>query len=371
MPIETLARPGSDAPPLALRDEYLSPLRLDHLDTMLTEIGIWQHSAGENPDPRHGYSIDDEARGLIVALGYWQQGRDAGFMQRLGGTCFRFIRDAAVTEGPQAGRYHNFCDTEGQWLDSIGSDDSFGRTLWGLGAAHATDAPFAPRRTAQRLLHGSLAQIDTLQADWLRAKAFVVLGLRLSRLDDARFKTLADALADAFEATAGSNWQWYENHMTYCNARLPMALFAASQVFPEEARYRQIAMQSLDFLLRVTRDTRGNYSPIGNARMANAGWFQRGEAKPYQWDQQPVDAGALVECCALAANVTGEAHYAEAARAAFGWYLGENWHGLPIYDPKTGAVADALHEHGISRNLGAESVVSVHLAWQALQTLPQ
>jgi len=196
-------------------------------------------------------------------------------------------------------------------------------------------------------------------------------GLRLSRVDDARLKTLADALADAFEATAGKGWQWFENHMTYCNARLPMALFAAAQVFPREARYRRIGMQSLDFLLHVMRDARGNYSPIGNSRLAEAGWFLRGEAKPFQWDQQPVDAGALVECCALAATVTGQARYAEAARAAFRWYLGENWHGLPIYDPKTGAVADALHEHGMSRNLGAESVVSVHLAWQALQTLPQ
>ncbi len=369
MPIEALLRPGNNASPLVQRDQYQSPLKLDHLNVMLSEVGIWQHSVGAEPDVRHGYSIDDEARGLVVAVSYWSQGRDPEFMQRLGGTCFRFIREAAVSEGRQAGRYHNFCDTAGRWLDSIGSDDSFGRTLWGLGAAYAADAPFAPRAEAQALLEGSLGQIDTLQADWLRAKAFVALGLHLARLDDARLKKLADALADAYEATAGRDWQWYESHMTYCNARLPMALFAASEAFPHESRYRTIATQSLDFLLGVMRDARGNYSPIGNARLANAGWFLRGEARPFQWDQQPVDAGALVECCALAARVTGEARYAEAARAAFGWYLGENWHGLPVYDPQTGAVADSLHQHGVSRNLGAESVVSVHLAWQALQTI--
>lgn len=369
MSTDTLVRPGTDAAPPAVRGEYLSPLKLDHLDAMLTEVGIWQHSAGDAPDRQHGYSIDDEARGLIVALGYHAAGRDLEFMQRLGGACFRFLRNAVVTEGPQAGRYHNFCDTEGRWLDSIGSDDSFGRTVWGLGAAHAADAPFAPRAQAQALIEGSLAQIDTLQADWLRAKAFVVLGLHLSRLDDARLKMLADALADAYDATAGKDWQWFENHMTYCNARLPMALLAAAQVFPQDARYRRIGTASLDFLLRTMRDARGNYAPVGNARMAQTGWFLRGEARPFQWDQQPVDAGALVECCALAARVTGEARYAQAARAAFGWYLGENWHGLPIYNSRTGAVADALHQHGVSINGGAESVVSVHLAWQALQTL--
>lgn len=371
MPIDTLVRPGTDAAPTAVRVSGASPLKLNHLDKMLTEIGIWQHSEGEQPNPRHGYSIDDEARGLIVAVNYWNAGRDRAFMERLGGTCFRFVRDAAVTDGTEAGRYHNFCDTQGRWLDSVGSDDSFGRTLWGLGAAYAADCPFAPRAEAQALLRSSLGQIDTLQDNWLRAKAFVILGLHLSRLDDARLKTLADAIADAYEATAGKDWQWFENHMTYCNARLPMALFAASEVFPHDTRYRRIAEQSLDFLLHVMRDAHGHYAPIGNARLEHAGWFVRGETQPFQWDQQPVDAGALVECCALAARVTAEAKYANAARAAFGWYEGDNWHGLPILNPETGAVADALHQHGVSRNLGAESVVSVHLAWQALQTLPR
>ena len=129
---------------------------LEHLDRLLTDIGIWQHTAGDVPNPRHGYSIDDEARGLIVGLRYWRRGVDNGVPAPSGSDLFGFIRSAALTEGDCAGRYHNFCDAKGRWLDSIGSDNSFGRTLWGLGVAHAVDAPFAPRVRRRILLRRSL-----------------------------------------------------------------------------------------------------------------------------------------------------------------------------------------------------------------------
>ena len=89
---------------------------------------------------------------------------------------------------------------------------------------------------------------------------------------------------------------------------------------------------------------------------------------PAPFDQQPVDAGVLVEACAQASRVTGEPRFRIAAHDAFGWYFGKNVHGLPVYNPETGGVADAITRTGLSRNQGAESVLSVHLAHQALQS---
>ena len=358
---DTDASPGLQTP----------TLRFDHLNRLLTDIGLWQHTAFDEPNPRHGYSIDDEARGLIVGLYLWQQGVEPTLGRRLADTCFRFIENAAVTTGENAGRYHNFCDAGGRWLDSVGSDDSFGRTVWGLGVAHALDAPFAPRADAERLLRRSLDAIEGLNLNYLRAKAFVILGLAESRLDDARLRGLAEALVHAYEQTAGSDWRWFEPQMTYCNARLPQALFAAASVFPNETRYAEIGAEALDFLLHVSRDGKGHYAPIGNAPLATDGWFKRGDKRPPKFDQQPVDAGALVEACALAFRVTGEPRFRRAARDAFGWYFGANVHGLPVYNPETGGVADALNRAGLNRNQGAESVLSVHLAFQALQTLDE
>lgn len=344
-------------------------LRFGHLERLLTDIGLWQHTAFDEPNERHGYSIDDEARGLIVALHYWRRGVETKFNRRMGQTCFQFIENAAITEGEHAGRFHNFCDAQGRWLDSIGSDDSFGRTVWGLGVAHAVNAPFAPRAEAERLLRRSLTVIDSLHPGYLRAKAFVILGLAEARIDDACLRGLAEKLICAYEHTADSDWRWFEPHMTYCNARLPQALFAAALLFPDDSRCVEVGTEALDFLLRVSRTGKGLYAPIGNAPLATAGWFQRGDKHPPQFDQQPVDAGALVEACALAYRVTGHPRFRRAAQDAFGWYFGDNVHGLSVYNPETGAVADALNRAGLNRNQGAESVLSIHLAHQALQTL--
>lgn len=344
-------------------------LRFDHLEEMLTPIGLWQHYEDSHPNPRHGYSIDDEARGLIVGLRYWQQGTEPRFYERLARTCFNFVQGAAITSGECAGQYHNFCDKQGKWLDSVGSEDSFGRTLWGLGIAHAVDAPFAPRSIAEALLFGSLPVLPAMRPTYLRAKAFAILGLSEARIADDQIQLLADALAEKYEACTDSNWRWFEDQMTYCNARLPQALFAASRVFPENARYKCIATESLDFLLQKTRNGQGSYDPVGNLRLTEAGWFTRHDKAPPRFDQQPVDAGALVECCAEAFRVTGEPRYRRAAQDAFNWYLGDNYHGLPVFDAETGGVSDALTPQGLNSNQGAESVLSVHLAHQALQTI--
>lgn len=357
--------------PMTLPKRFIEPaaLRFDHLDRMLTEIGLWQHAEADIPHQRHGYSIDDEARGLIVGLRYWKMGIDPGFHSRLAQTCFRFIENAAVARGKAAGHYHNFSDANGRWLDSVGSDDSFGRTLWGLGAAYDIDAPFAPRDAAERLLRRSLPAIDSLNPWYLRAHAFVILGLADARLDDGRLQRMADVLAEAYTRTADKHWRWFEDGMTYCNARLPQALFIASRLLPEGGRYAKIATASLDFLLEKTHNSKGSYDPVGNARLTTRGWFLRTDKTPARYDQQPVDAGALVECCVEAWHTTGEPRFRQAAQAAFGWYFGNNLHGLSVYNPETGGVCDALTKTGLNCNQGAESVLSIHLAHQALQTL--
>jgi len=345
-----------------------APLRSDYLGCLLTDIGLWQHAEGCTPHQRHGYSIDDEARGLIVGLGYWQAGVEPDFYGRLAATCFQFVAKAAIDKGEAAGRYHNFCDTRGRWLDSVGSDDSFGRTLWGLGVAHAADAPFAPRAAA-RLMERSLPAADTLNPWYLRAHAFALLGLAAARIDDRRMARMADVLADAYTQHADPSWHWFEEGMTYCNARLPQALFVASRLLPGSGRYAEIATASLDFLLEKTRNAQGSYDPIGNARLTTRGWFLRADSAPAAFDQQPVDAGALVECCVAAWQATGEPRFKQAAEDAYGWYFGCNAHGLSVYDPETGGVSDSVTQSGLSRNHGAESVLSVHLARLALDTL--
>lgn len=340
-------------------------LRLDHFDKMLTDIGIWQHSAGPQPDRRHGYSIDDQVRGLIVAINYFQAGVETKFMERLGRVCFDFVKNAAITSGPNAGRFHNFCDEHYHWLDKIGSDDSLGRTIWALGVACSADVPFAPREEAMPLLSRAMRVAEKLSP--ARTVAFSILGTPTDHSE--LVGNLADRLVLSFRDSATDDWAWFENHLTYCNARLPQALFAAADRFPERPEYLAVARRSLAFLLRVSQNEKGSYSPIGNEPLTSRGWYTRGDERPPLFDQQPVDAGALVECCALAYAVTGNPTYRHAAHSAYGWYFGANVHGISVYHPDHGGVADAITPSGISDNMGAESVISIHLAHQALSAI--
>lgn len=362
-------------------------LNLDHFEAMFTHVGMWQHAKGRQPDRGHGYSIDDEARALIVALQYLELapdrqgtangGRDAEFMSRVAEVCFHFLENAAVVEGDSAGRFHNFCDEHGKWLDGVGSDDSFGRTLWALGVALRAGVNVLPIDRVQALFEAALPICGTLVP--LRSKAFAILGLTEalqaggSQLDDDRVsglvETLADSLVDAYRWSCAEDWRWFENCLTYCNARLPHALFAASQIALGDKPYTTVAVDALDFLLKITHNEKGSYSPIGNAPLSKCGWFNRGESHPPLFDQQPVDAGALVEACAAAHAATAEPRFRKAAHQAYGWYFGDNVHGLPLYDASTGGVCDALTPGGVNTNMGAESVLSIHLAAQALHRL--
>jgi len=340
-------------------------LKLDHFDKMLTGIGIWQHSAGDEPDRRHGYSIDDQVRGLIVAINYYQAGHESNFMERLGRVCFDFVKNAAIASGKNAGRFHNFCDEHYRWLDKIGSDDSLGRTIWALGVACDADLPFAPAKEARPLLDRALAAAAKLSP--VRTVAFSILGGQRSHGE--LIGDLADRLVLAFRDSAFDEWSWFENHLTYCNARLPQALFIAADLFPERPEYLAVAKKSLAFLLRVSQNEKGSYSPVGNEPLTSRGWYTRGDERPPLFDQQPVDAGALVECCATAYQVTGNPTYRHAAHSAYGWYFGANVHGISVYRPEHGGVADAVTPTGISENMGAESVISIHLAHQALSSI--
>lgn len=336
----------------------LRSLNLGHLKHITHEFGIWQHCHHSAPNQKHGFSIDDEARGLIAAVELARHAIEPDFAERLGGICFGFIEKAARPDG----RYHNFADKDCRWLDTVGSDDSFGRTLWALGVACAADLPFAPRERAKLLLDRSLRIAGNLEP--LRSKAFVLLALsHVPGCADDLAHALALDLADAYKKNSVPDWQWFEDCLTYCNARLPQAMFAAARLFPSDMRFQAIGVESLDFLLKAMRlaGKGAGYAPIGND-----GWYHRGEKRPALFDQQPVDAGALVEACITAFHATDEPRFRKAAHEAFSWYHGENIHGLPIYDPRTGGVCDSLTSGGVNCNQGAESILSYVLAYFAL-----
>jgi hypothetical protein len=85
-----------------------------------------------------------------------------------------------------------------------------------------------------------------------------------------------------------------------------------------------------------------------------------------QFDQQPIEATAMILAAAAAHDATRDDGYRRTAEAAYGWFLGDNDCGLAVADTDTGGCRDGLSEDHVNENQGAEST----LMWlTALETI--
>ena len=159
----------------------------------------------------------------------------------------------------------------------------------------------------------------------------------------------------ALESYRQERWPWFEDSLTYANAKLPHALMAAAHSAGDETLVKD-ALNSLAWLMAVQTGENGYFSPIGSD-----GWFRRGGERA-QFDQQPIEAHASVSACLAAYRITGEEKWYLEARRSFDWFLGENDLGIPVYDSSTGGCRDGLHVDRVNQNQGAESTLAFHLS---------
>lgn len=339
----------------------LTAINLQHLERLLTEYGLWQHTRYGEPAEEHGFSIDDQARGLIVgawlktlqqAGNQWIHVPASDLSDRLIEACLQFIERAQLPSG----KYHNFSDAQGEWLDKEGSEDSFGRTVWGLRtlARMLPDTDFSAR--AQTLLAKSDPHIPRVLSP--RACAFLIL----EEENPSHLRALGRRLSDLYRQTREPDWRWYETYLTYENPRLPQAMMMAGMRL-QSAEWLDMGRESLSFLLEATYTRVGYFSAIGSD-----GWYSKHKS-PARYDQQPVDAGATVEVCLDAWRIFDDKRYLQQAQVALEWYHGNNIAQTPLYDPLSGLVYDGITPLGVNLNRGAESILSylmARLKWEAI-----
>jgi len=335
------------------RPGELPPLKLDHLRHLTDETGILQHAIFTVPNYREGYTTDDNARALMVSSLLEALGNKEAF--ELASRSLAFIWYAFNT---QTRRFRNFMDYQRHWLEDGGSDDSHGRTLWALGTVLGRSNTPALRSMAGRLFEQALPAI--LDATSPRAWAFALIGIHeyLQRFAGDRWASqvreeLAERLLTLYQSHRSDEWRWYEDVLTYCNAALPHALLMCGRSIPNGAM-TEAGLESLRWLADLQRADAegGHFVPIGSN-----GFFQQG-GKRARFDQQPVEAQAMVSACLEAYQITGDQRWRKEARRAFEWFLGRNDLNLPIYDPTTGGSRDGLHPDRPNENQGAESTLA-------------
>ncbi len=358
----TRSQPGFSSSQLHPSQADLPELTLDHLHQMTDDTGMLQHANCSVPNYNEGYCTDDNARALIVSA----------LLQELGNPqapalASRYLAFLSYAFNPQTGRMRNFMDFQRHWLEKEGSADSHGRALWALGTVLGRLENPSFQGVAGRLFEQALpAALETTAP---RTWAFTILGLHEylqrfggDRLASQALRELSRRLMNLYKKQSQRDWRWFEDCLTYCNATLPHALLLAGRDIPDRSM-TETALDSLEWLtsVQLPDGEGGAFAPIGSD-----GFYPRGGTRA-RFDQQPVEAQAMISACLEAWRTTGDLRWHREAGRTFEWFLGRNDLSLQLYDPLTGGCRDGLHPDRANDNEGAESTLAFLQARLELQ----
>lgn len=331
------------------------------MTSITDETGIFQHAKFSTPNRNEGYTADDNARALIVCTKHNKLNKKPK-IAKLANTYLSFLHHMQMKNG----KLHNFLGYDRQFLDKQGSDDSLGRAIWAFGHVINSNLEQEKKLLAKELFDKALPH--ALNSTSPRTKAFTILGL--SQYQSAhpknntltqKIKELVEQLLKLYNQKASTNWSWFEACLTYCNARLPQALFEAYKHTKDKTTL-QVAKNSFNFTLK-TQMNNGIFTPIGNN-----GWYKKGGIKAI-YDQQPVEASCMTKTALTAFQITQNTRFKTTAQTIFQWYHGKNTQALKVYDPNTGSCYDGITPQGLNLNQGAESTITYLLARLNLETI--
>lgn len=330
--------------------EILPKFSLTHVMRLTDDTGIVQHAKYGIPNLKEGYCLDDNARALIMALMAYQRNKSKEAFELLP-VYLSYIHYMQTDDG----NFRNFLSFNRQYLDEVGSEDSFGRTIWALGHLISCAASNSYREFALEIFSKSFPHFSQLKH--LRGMANTIIGislyLEIFPTDEGMVNQLiqlTQPLIDAYENNQSADWQWFEEKMTYDNAILPLALLHSAEITGNE-RAKQIALSTMAFLDKLTL-ANGYLSPVGND-----GWYYRGGKFP-AFDQQAIETMAMVLMHFQAYQIFRKPEYIEKMFLCYKWFLGENTLRAPLYDHETKGCCDGLLPTGINRNQGAESTLA-------------
>jgi glycosyltransferase involved in cell wall biosynthesis len=353
-------------PTLAEERGELPSLRLDHLLRMSDSTGMIQHAIFTLPDLHHGYCIDDNARALIAAVLMEELEVEPPELRRLAGVYASFIQYAFH---PDTRRFRNFMSFDRRWLEPQGSEDSHGRAIWALGTCIGRSRNQDFQAWAVQLFEKALPPLLDMTSP--RAWTFALLGIYeyFRRFSGDRTAAhirdvLTQKLIDLYDQVAGRDWPWFEEILSYDNARLPQVMILSGR-WADNHRAYEIGFESLRWLVQLQKAPEGHFRPIGSS-----GFYHRG-GKRADYDQQPVEAQATISACLEAYRSTRDEFWHQEAQLAFEWFLGRNDLGLALADPKSGGCCDGLHIDRINQNQGAESTLAYLIGLCEMELLEQ
>ncbi|MEY2409340.1 MAG: hypothetical protein QOF48_2010 [Verrucomicrobiota bacterium] len=340
----------------------LPALKLEHLSRMTDSTGLFQHAIFTVPNFSEGYCTDDNARAFILAVLLDEMEEEPENVRTLATTYAAFLHHAF---NPRTKRFHNHLSFDRRWLDEQGSEDSHGRALWALGMGVGRSPYRSFQVMSGQVFSQALPTVTAFSSP--RAWAFSLFGIHeyLRRLGGDRLahqirESLTTRLMELFDRTTQPDWPWFEDVLSYDNAKLAHALILSGRAMGTAPVFER-GLAALRWLVEIQTAESGDFRPIGSN-----GFYPRGGVRA-AFDQQPIEAQAMLSACLEAYRATSDSWWYDQAQRVFDWFLGWNDLGLELYSPSTGGCRDALHVDRVNQNQGAESTLAFLLSLAEMQ----
>ena len=338
--------------PVAPHSLHLPTLTLDHVAALTDGTGILQHAVIAVANPCEGYTTDDNARALQLAV----LAGDAPHATAIARRTLSFLHYAL---DPSKRRFHNFMSYDRHWLDDHGGENTQARAVRALVTA-AYGLKGAVASTAQEMLSRSWTALEHLTCPRAQAIALVALSKRAEHVTPESAwvglgERYAGNLLRLYDDVATSSWRWFEPYLSYSNAKVPHGLIAYGRVFEHQGALAT-GLVALRWLEDQQSAPDGSFLPVGSERV-----YRAGEARPL-WDGQPIEVYATVAAALEAHRATGNLAWIATARRALEWLVGRNALRTPLHDDETGGCRDGLHRGRVNANQGAESTLALWLS---------
>ncbi len=254
----------------------LPPFSLVHINRLTDDTGIIQHAKFGIPNLKEGYCLDDNSRALLMVLMAYRQMKDMRAL-KLSPVFLSYIHYMQNTDGT----FRNFLSFSRVFLDEVGSEDSFGRTIWALGYLMENAPNDAYYQMGKLVFFNASPNFEKLKS--IRGIANTMIGisyyLKSNPSDDSmteRLRNLANVLIKHYKVNQTTNWNWFESLLAYDNGILPLALLHSAEILHDQS-ITEIAIESMNFLTSHT--LKDNYlSIIGNEK-----WYKKEGERSNQW----------------------------------------------------------------------------------------
>ena len=344
--------------------DTLPAFSLDHIRRMTDSTGLIQHSKYGIPNLKEGYCLDDNGRGLLMAVMAYRRRKHLHAIDLLP-VYLSYIHYMQNDDGT----FRNFLSFSRNFLDEVGSEDSFGRTIWALGYLLHYPPNEMHYHSAKEIFLRAVPNFEKLE--YVRGIANTMIGIShylQGAPDDESvkniLKTLTNKLLKKYREYSKDNWKWFEPVLTYDNAVLPLALMHAYEIL-NDREILQVADESIRFLSGITLRN-GYLSVIGNEK-----WFAHDATDQSLFAQQPIDAMMMVLMFRKAYELTEDNSYLQQLRTSFMWFFGENDMQMQLYDNETKGCFDGLESYGVNKNQGAESTLAYLISYLALNEMAE